>query len=103
MIESAAVPLNDPPQTKSWWRATDVPPVIGVYPGRFSPKVTLLSALFLLVSLASVVGMSVSASKLDRIESPEQALSLLFPLWRTLKSLLHIPGPPDHETQRLLR
>jgi uncharacterized protein len=39
--------------------------------------VTLLSAIFLTVSLASVVGLSASASKIDRIESPEQALGLM--------------------------
>ena len=77
MIESATVPSTEPTPQKSWWRATDVPPVIGVYSGRFSPMVTLLSALFLLASLASVVGLSLSAAKLDRIESPEQALSLM--------------------------
>ena len=77
MIESAAVPLNDPQQPKSWWRATDAPPPIGVYFGRFSPMMTLLSALFLTVALGSMVGLSTSASKLDRIESPEQALSLM--------------------------
>jgi membrane protease YdiL (CAAX protease family) len=77
MLESAAVPLNDPPQPKSWWRATDVPPPIGVYSARFSPMVTVLSALFLTVAMGSVVGLSTSAFKLDRIESPEQALSLM--------------------------
>ncbi len=77
MIESAAVSLNEPQQSKSWWRATDAPPTIGVYSERFSPRVTLLSALFLIVALASVVGLSSSASKLDRIESPERALSLI--------------------------
>jgi membrane protease YdiL (CAAX protease family) len=39
--------------------------------------VTLLSALFLMVDLASVVWLSASTPKLDRIESPEQALSLM--------------------------
>ena len=39
--------------------------------------VTLLSALFLIVALASVVWLSASSSKLERIESPEQALSLM--------------------------
>jgi len=77
MIESATVPLNDPHQPKSWWRSTDAPPPMGVYYGRFSPLVTLLSALFLLVALGSMAGLSTSASKLDRIESPEQALSLM--------------------------
>ena len=77
MIESATVSLNDPQPSRSWWQATDVPPTNGVYSGRFSPTVTLLSALFLTVALGSVVGLSTSASKLDRIESPEQALSLM--------------------------
>ena len=103
MIESAAVSLNDPQQSKSWWRATDVPPTIGVYSGRFSPTVTLLSALFLTVALGSVVGLSASASKVDRIESPEQALSLMVsrtmdvqeglkraPQWDSSS----LPGPP---------
>ena len=77
IMEPASLSLNEPQQSKPWWRATDVPPSIGVYPGRFSPMVTLLSALFLTVALGSVVGLSVSTSKLDRIESPEQALSLM--------------------------
>src|SRR5262245_17243393 len=77
MTESASVPLNDPQQSKSWWRATNVPPPIGVYSGRFSPMVTLLSALFLMVALASIQWMSVSASKLDGVELPEQALNLM--------------------------
>ena len=77
MMESASVPLNDPQQSKSWWRASNVPPPIGVYSGRFSPLVTLLSALFLMVALASILWMSASASKLDRVESPEQALNLM--------------------------
>ena len=38
---------------------------------------TLLAAIFLAVALGSMVGLSTSASKLDRIESPEQALSLM--------------------------
>ena len=76
-MESDARTLNDPPQPKSWWRATDAPPPIGIYSGRFSPTVTLLSALFLMVALVSVVWLSASSSKLDRIESPERALSLM--------------------------
>ncbi len=92
MLESAAVPLNDPPQPKSWWRATDAPPTIGVYSGRFSPMVTLLCALFLTVTMGSVVGLSTSASKLDRIESPEQALSLMVSRTRDVQEgLLRAP------------
>jgi uncharacterized protein len=77
MIELTTVVPPEPSQPKSWWRAANVPPTIGVYASRFSPMVTLLSAIFLTVALGSVVGLSVSASKLDRIESPEQALSLM--------------------------
>lgn len=77
MMESVTTSLSEPQQSKSWWRATDAPLPIGVYSGRFSPRVTLLSALFLMVALASVVWLSASSSKLDRIESPERALSLM--------------------------
>ena len=92
MIESATAVLNDPQQSKSWWRATDSPPTIGVYSGRFSPAVTLLSALFLTVALGSVVGLSTSASKLDQIESPEQALNLMVSRTRDVEEgLKHAP------------
>jgi len=85
MMESATVSSSEAQQPKSWWRATDVPPPIGVYSGRFSPTVTLLSVLFLIVALGSVVGLSLSASKLDRFESPEQALSLMVSRTRDLQ------------------
>ena len=77
MVDPATIALNEPHGPRSWWRATDAPPTIGVYSGQFSPTVTLLSALFLTVALASVVWLSASSSKLERIESPEQALSLM--------------------------
>jgi uncharacterized protein len=77
MTEPTLLLPSEPQQPKSWWRAADVPPAIGDYSCRFSPMVTFLSAIFLTVALGSVVGLSVSASKLDRIESPEQALSLM--------------------------
>ena len=77
IMEPTTLSLNESHESKSWWRATDVPPTIGVYSGRFSPMVTLLSALFLVVALAAVVWLSASASKLERIEAPEQALSLM--------------------------
>ena len=97
MIESAAVSLNDPQPPKSWWRATGVPPTIGVYSGQFSPTVTLLSALFLMVALASVVGLSASASKLDRIESPERALNLM--VSRTMDVQEGLKRAPQWEQQ----
>lgn len=77
MMESASVPLNEPPQSKSWWQAANVPPAVGVYSVRFSPTITLMSALFLVVALASILWLSASASKLDQVESPEQALNLM--------------------------
>ena len=76
-MEPAPPAFNESHQSRSWWRATDAPPPIGVYFERFSPTVTRLSALFLAVTLASVVWLSASESKVDRIESPEQALSLM--------------------------
>lgn len=77
MMESGTGPLYAPEQPRSWWRATDAPAPVGVYFGHFSPTVTLLSAIFLVVALASVVWLSASSSKLERIEAPEQALDLM--------------------------
>jgi len=96
-MESAAVSLNERKQSKSWWRATDAPLPIGVYSGRFSSKVTLLSALFLMVALASVVWLSASASKLERIESPERALSLM--VSRTMDVQEGLKRAPQWEQQ----
>ena len=98
-MESATVSSSDPQQPKSWWRAIDAPPTIGVYSGRFSPVVTLLSALFLIVALASVVWLSVSSSKLERIESPERALSLLVSRTRDVQEGLN--RAPQWEQQLL--
>lgn len=99
MIESATVASREPEQSKSWWRATDVPPPIGVYSERFSPMVTLLSALILMVALVLVVWLSASASKLDRIESPEQALSLM--VSRTMDVQEGLKRAPQWEQQLL--
>jgi hypothetical protein len=98
-MEPASLSLNEPQQSKSWWRATDVPPTIGVYSERFSPTVTLLSALFLMVALVPVVWLSASASKLDRIESPEQALSLM--VSRTMDVQEGLKRAPQWEQQLL--
>ncbi|MDE3048896.1 MAG: hypothetical protein KGJ48_03250 [Nitrospirota bacterium] len=96
-MESAAVSLSEPQQSKSWWRATDAPPPIGIYSGRFSSSVTLLSAFFLMVALASVVWLSASATKLDRIESPERALSLM--VSRTMDVQEGLKRAPQWEQQ----
>ena len=76
-MEPTPPSLSEPHESRSWWRASDVPPPRGVYSEQFSPTVTHLSALFLTVALAVVVWLSASESKVDRIESPEQALSLM--------------------------
>ena len=77
MMETDTVPHNESLPPQSWWRATDAPPPVGIYPGRFSPKITLLAAIFLVGALAMVVWLSASSSKLERVEAPEQALSLM--------------------------
>jgi hypothetical protein len=97
MMESATVSFNDPQQSKSWWRAANVPPPIGVYFDRFSPLVTLLSALFLIVALASILWLSASASKLDRVELPEQALNLM--VSRTMDMQEGLKRAPQWEQQ----
>ena len=99
MVEVPTTLPNEPQQVRSWWRATDVPPTIGVYSERFSPLVTLLSALVLAMALGSVVGLSVSASKVDRIESPEQALSLMVSRTRDVQEGLN--RAPQWEQQLL--
>jgi hypothetical protein len=98
-MEPASLSLNEPHEPKSWWRSRDAPPTIGVYSGRFSPTVTLLSALFLTVALASVVWLSVSSSKLERIESPERALSLMVSRTRDVQEGLN--RAPQWEQQLL--
>ena len=57
-MESGPLSLNESPPPQSWWRATDAPPPIGIYSRRFSPKVTLLAAIFLVGALAMVVWLS---------------------------------------------
>ena len=97
MMEPAVMSLNDPQQPRSWWRATDAPPPIGVYWGRFSPTVTLLSAVFLMVALTSVLWLSASGSKLGRTESPERALSLM--VSRTMDLQEGLKRAPQWEQQ----
>jgi len=67
--------LSPEPETVSWWRATDSPPPIGIYSTRFSPAVSILAAVFLLASLVTVVWLSSSIPKLERMEAPDQALT----------------------------
>jgi membrane protease YdiL (CAAX protease family) len=77
MMELESSSISMPQSAVSWWRATDAPPPVGIYTSRFSSAVSVLAALFLMASLASVIWLSTSISKLERMESPERALSLM--------------------------
>src|SRR3954466_15377768 len=77
MMKPVSSSSDESQASRSWWRSADAPAPIGVYSERFSPSVTLLSGLFLVMALALVVWLSAWTSKVDQIESPEQALSLM--------------------------
>lgn len=61
----------------SWWRATDAPPPVGEYSHRFSPVISVMAAVFLVLALTSVMWLSLSIPKLDRMDAPEAALARL--------------------------
>jgi membrane protease YdiL (CAAX protease family) len=63
--------------SSSWWYEANPPPPVGSYPNRFSPAVSVLAALFLVAALSAVVWLSASIPKLERVESPERALTLM--------------------------
>lgn len=89
--------LKEPKEYRSWWRATYVPPLTGGRPGRFSPLVTWLAAFVLVGALLSVVLLSASSSKLERVEAPEQALSLM--VSRTMDAQEGLKRAPQWERQ----
>ncbi|WP_173049748.1 CPBP family intramembrane glutamic endopeptidase [Nitrospira sp. KM1] len=68
-------PLTEAPQRSSWLFASDTPAPVGTYTDRFSPGGSLLAACILVASLVSVIWLSASIPKLDRIETPELALA----------------------------
>ncbi len=74
MAEASILVSEHQPAPGSWWRAADAPQPVGTFSDRFSPVVSALAAVFLVSSLTSVVWLSASVPKLDRIEAPEQAL-----------------------------
>lgn len=74
-MDNPADSIPSRPEVASWWRATDAPPPVGIYSDRFSPVVSLLAAIFLIVSFTAVVWLSASIPKLDRMEAPERALA----------------------------
>lgn len=96
MMEPVSAP-KEPKEYRSWWRATYVPPLTGGRPGRFSPMVTWLAAFVLVAALLSVVLLSASSSKLERIEAPEQALSLM--VSRTMDAQEGLKRAPQWEQQ----
>lgn len=77
MMSSPSPTSVEPEAPASWWQAADAPQPVGNYTSRFSPAVSLLAALFLIASLTSVVWLSSSIPKLERLESPERGLQLM--------------------------
>jgi CAAX protease family protein len=77
MDESLIMTTEPPPAARSWWRETEAPPAVGSFPNDYSPIISWVSAIFLLVSFAMVLVMASSTAKLDRFDAPEQALSLM--------------------------
>ena len=63
--------------SSSWWKEVSPPPAIGVYSTSFSPAVSVLTALFLILALGSMLWLSSSIPKLERVEAPERALTLM--------------------------
>lgn len=76
-MDDFVTPSSQPPSSRSWWRETEAPPAVGQFPARFSPLISWLAAIFLVASFAAVVVMASSTPKIDRIEAPERALSLM--------------------------
>ena len=83
---------SQPPASRSWWRETAAPPAIGTFPTHYSTVVSWLAAIFLIASFMSVLVMASSASRIDRFEAPEQALSLMVSRTMDLQEgLTHAP------------
>lgn len=91
--------LSHPPLPRSWWRETAAPPAIGLFPGRFSPLISWLAAIFLVASFAAVLVMASSMPKIDRIEAPERALGLM--VGRTMEVQEGLKRAPAWEQQWL--
>jgi len=93
----ASLPVQS--AVRSWWRETEAPPTVGNFPGRFSSAVSWLAAVFLIASLASVIVMGASMSKIDRLEAPEQALAVM--VGRTMDVQDGLTRAPQWEQQLL--
>jgi membrane protease YdiL (CAAX protease family) len=77
MAEFLVVAAEPGSPARSWWRETEAPPAVGSFPRHYSVTVSWLSALLLMLSFAGVVFLASSTVKIDRVEAPEQALSLM--------------------------
>jgi CAAX protease family protein len=99
IMETSPTPSAQPPVLRSWWRETDAPPAVGPFPGQFSSLVSWLAAIFLVASFASVAVMASALPKIDRIEAPEQALSLM--VSRTMEVRAGFKRAPAWEQQWL--
>jgi uncharacterized protein len=98
-MDSLPTPATRPSAARSWWRETEAPPAVGKFPGQFSPIISWLAATILITSFVSVVSLASSMPKIDRIEAPEQALSLM--VGRTMDVQEGLKRAPAWE-QRLL-
>jgi CAAX protease family protein len=76
-MESEATVSSVSQPSSSWWYEANPPPAVGDYSNRFSTAVSVLTALFLVAALSSVVWLSSSIPKLERVEAPERALTLM--------------------------
>lgn len=94
----ARITLIAPRRTsQSWWRETEAPPANGIFPGRFSPFVSWLSASFLITALGALVLMASETPKFDRFRVPEQALSVM--VGRTMDAQEGLNRAPKWEQQ----
>ena len=97
MEESLVIPTESGRATRSWWRETEAPPAVGSFPRHYSAIVSWLSALFLMLSFSGVILLASSTVKIDRVEAPEQALSLM--VGRTMDAQEGLKRAPVWEQQ----
>ena len=99
MDESLTMAAQPSSPARSWWRETEAPPAVGPFPNDYSSMVSWMSAVFLFLSFAMVLVMASSTVKLDRLDAPEQALSLM--VGRTMDAQEGLTRAPAWE-QRMM-
>jgi hypothetical protein len=95
-----SIPFSAGPLPRSWWRETGAPPTIGQFPNNYSSSISWLAGIFLVAAFTSVLLMASTTSKIDRIDAPEQALSLM--VGRTMDAQEGLSRAPAWE-QRMMR